>query len=501
MEREARSQRVRPSVPRGDLAVPVVLLGLLTAIWVLLVRADPYVGHDESVYANRARSLVTDLPAAGWQVSRPPALPVLAAPVVAAGGGLTALRLLGLALTMAALVVTWLVARRLSGPVTAALAVLTVLAVPGFVRRVPELLTDIPAAGLLMAVTGLLVARRRGATPWCVPAAALLAAVAFQLRYGVISSLGMIGLAAVLVYGPRVWWQDRRWVGLALAIWLAGFVPHLLWSRAVTGSPLGALELANASADYGAPGSGLVDYVTGFAGPIAGRIGAAVMLLGLARAALLAVRRLRGGPRSGDPRTGDERWVVLLALAAVLQVVALGIPSHAEPRFVFYAMLALAVAGAHTAVRLAGRLGRRQRLALGLLAVILLAGVAAGTVRTERSLAGASVEREVVAAAGRAIGTAAPGRPPCLVVSEERPELGWYTGCADAPVQLRLPAVPAGAAVHVVVFSGGEAPAPGLAAALDRLAAARATGPVAIRTVPGRGRLGDARISSVPAAR
>jgi hypothetical protein len=79
---------------------------LTTVTWAWYQRVEPYLGHDESVYAARARSWVTGEPAAGWEVYRPIGLPALGRVMLAVGepvlgGATTAFRVLGLVLTLA----------------------------------------------------------------------------------------------------------------------------------------------------------------------------------------------------------------------------------------------------------------------------------------------------------------------------------------------------------------------------------------------------------------
>ncbi|MFD5098853.1 hypothetical protein [Streptomyces albidochromogenes] len=60
----------------------VGLVGVLAAaagVWAVLKGFEPYLGHEEAVYANKARSWADGAPDAGWGVYRPVGLPALGA--------------------------------------------------------------------------------------------------------------------------------------------------------------------------------------------------------------------------------------------------------------------------------------------------------------------------------------------------------------------------------------------------------------------------------------
>lgn len=462
---------------------PVVLL---PAAWAVLVTASPAIGHDEAVYANGARSLVTDLPATGWAVYRPPGLAVLGAPVLAAGGGLTGLRVLGLVFAGFTLVVLFALVRRWSGRATGSLAgglaVLAALSAPPLLRRVPEYLNDLLCAGLLLVLLALLVEVRRGEHPVRLPLAAGVAVLAFYVRYGAVSSVVAVLLAVVLVHGVRVWWRERVWVALAAAVGVVGAVPHLLASRADTGSPFGALLAAGQVAGGVPLGAGTAWYLAALVtGLLAGPLGTVLAVAGLAgawRAARTA--RLRrnapGGPVQGGP---DERWLVTLVVAALLQLLLVGLPSHPEPRFVFFAVLALVGAGAHTvAVALAGH--PRRVGALVAVAVLAVPATAAVQLHDIRRYA---ADREVVARAGHLV----PPKRPCAVAGAEVSALGWYSGCPAVPLDRRIGSLPRDVTVTVVWVDRGRRPAEALAALASR-------GPVRSLVLPGAGRWGDAHL-------
>ncbi|MEV8308090.1 hypothetical protein AB0P36_12175 [Streptomyces flavidovirens] len=64
-------------VPAGAYVVGV--LAVAAGVWAVLQDFEPYLGHEEAVYANKVRSWVEGTPDAGWGVYRPVGLPALGA--------------------------------------------------------------------------------------------------------------------------------------------------------------------------------------------------------------------------------------------------------------------------------------------------------------------------------------------------------------------------------------------------------------------------------------
>ncbi|MFF9285085.1 glycosyltransferase [Streptomyces griseosporeus] len=406
----------------------IAVLALAAGVWAWLQPYEPYLGHEEAVYAGKARAWANGTPAAGWGTYRPPGLPALGRVALAVHDDVGALRATGLVLVLFTLTVTYLVAARWTTPRRGAVVALVVLSGLGFLRRVPEFLNDIGATGLLLLVVWLLTRAQEIRRSWSLPLAAGVAVVAFYLRYGVVGNLVAIAAAAVVAYGPGAWWRVRRRLAAAGLVLAAGLLPHFVYATEVTGSPLGLLLSATEQANRVYVGDGLVYYLAIFPYRLAGDLGAVLMVAGLVLAA-----------RARDAR---RRF---LGLASVLVFVVLGLATDGEPRFVFLPVVLLTILG----VEALGR-WRTALAAVAGLALLTVGGTAqvvahgampdpvrqsASTVPVARALAG--------------------GDGPCLVVTGYEPETGWYSGC-DAVTYAQYRGAPEGTRVTLVLYERGR---------------------------------------------
>ncbi|GAA2757450.1 glycosyltransferase [Actinopolymorpha rutila] len=489
------------------------VLALTAAVWAALQSSIPYLGHDEAVYATEARSWLTGAPSAQWGDHRAPGLPALGYAALAVHESVASVRAVGLLLALLAFGLFCWVGIGLLGPARGVVVALLVLSGPGFVRRVPEFLTDVGTAGLLAGAAYCLVraqegntvlvrrtgSQRAGGRDRWLPAAAGFALGAFYLRYGALAGALSLALAAAVVWGPRAWLA--RWRGLlgAAAVLAVGLAPHLVTAERRTGSPFG---MVRASADAGHPEGlgGLLFYLRMFPVKLAGPWGGVVMAAGLVAGALAAWRLARRRPRPEDRRT------VFVVLAAVTLVVSIGLAAHGEPRFVFLSVFLLTLAGVAVLAELAHRWSRaRTRLLLGALAAGAVATmpvtgvlVARGPLRdvtSEREslvAAAAALAAESGGAVGDSAGVAGPaGR--CVVVTGYQPEVGWYSGCATASLgQVRSGDLPPNTPVSYLVFARGRDQLPPVR--VRRLAADRS---VRVVDLPAVGSLGAGRLITV----
>jgi len=344
---------------------------------------------------------------------------------VALGGGEAQLRLASALAGLAVVPAIYAVGRAVFDARTGAWAAAVLAGVYPMVARSAELLGDLPATACVLAGIAVLVGeldREAGPRRRLVLAAPAFAA-AFYLRYASAPVIAIAGLAALILW----WRQIRRHAGLVLAtaaLFAALFVPHAIHSFAATGDLLGVLRHSSGVPRRAYFGEGLVTYLTSNPFLFYGALMPPVFV-----AAIVGLARCR------------RRAPWLLAVVAAGQVIALGLESHGQPRYVYVATALVVVLGVaplrrvdRTAPPSGGADGRgaptvaRPRLALALVAAAWL-GAAIATFAVHR-----------VTAHNRAVITAAVAtirqhraRPACAVIAGTGPQLAWYSGCHAIP--------------------------------------------------------------------
>ena len=248
----------------------IVLLGMATvlAIGLIAIRSAGALGHDESIYALKARSWISDTPTTGWADYRPLGMSVVAWVVLQFSSTEAALRTAAIVLSVITIVTMWTVGRTMYDAVTATLASAVFAGTASFLRRATELLNDVSSAGLLLATMGVIWYQfERRPHSWWLLAAAPLAAGAYYMRYG-----SVLGLVVIAVVGAVLWnrtllvaWRQILATG---ALLIACLVPHFVYSRELTGSVLGVFQSARTS--VGGGGGGLADYLSWLPSRLAG---------------------------------------------------------------------------------------------------------------------------------------------------------------------------------------------------------------------------------------
>jgi hypothetical protein len=423
----------------------VFALTVAVALWYALQGHARYLGHDEAVYATKARSWLTGAPAAQWGLYRPVALPALGWAALAVRDSVGAVRFVGLVLALATLGITYFVAARLTTPRRAAVVLLLVVGGWGFVRHLPEFLNDIGTAGLQLLTAYLIVRSRQRPESGALPAAGVVAVAAFYLRYGAVSGLLVMAVAALVTWGWRAWTRSWRQVGVAAAIVVCGLVPLLVYSDRVTGSPMAVLLTAQRAARPAYIGEGLIYYARVFPFRLSSDLGGVIMAAGLIAAGLAATRLMRGQPG----RPGD-RVRVFFGLTAALYTFVLGISAHGEERYVLFPVLLLTILGVDA---VAGSAGQWSSFVLAAVAVLATLITVADYRATNDRFATVTAERMSLVSVARELSAR---HEPCLVVTNHQPEIGWYSGCATAPFPNRNWRPSGDQWVHIVLFEHGS---------------------------------------------
>ncbi len=246
-----------------------------------------------------------------------------------------------------------------------------------------------------------------------------LGVLTFYLRYGALAGLAGVAIAAVIIWPARVWASRRLFLAVA-ALFGAGLAPHVVYSLAETGSVTGVVDAAADVAGRNYIGEGLVDYIAWAPSRLAGPLAAVLGGLGLAWYLTAALRRRRGR---------EVRGALFLLAAASIQVLALGLISHAEERFVFSAIAMVLIAGSGAVVAVVQRL--KPATAGAVLAATALAVAASFVVsidRVDRQLSGVATSRAILLDVSDFV--AAGPASDCVVLTSSVPEITWYSRCA-----------------------------------------------------------------------
>ncbi len=437
-----------PVLTPRRIALAAVIAWLV--IGVISIATGPPLGHDEAAFATAARG-----GAPAW-LYRSSGMIWLAHVGVALGGSEIALRLASLLLGPTIVLAAWRVGAAAFDERTGAWAAAIVATAHPMTLHAADLIGDLPATAAILGGLAVLVRElsREGGPRWRLVLVAPAFAAGFYLRYGCAPVIASAAVAAGVVW-PRAIVRAPQIVGATAGLFVALLVPHALSSIHATGSLLGILEASAAVPRSAYIGEGLVTYVTTDPFYFYGALVAPLAVLGLYG----VIRR-------------PTRASLFLVFVALAQIVAIGLKSHAQPRYVFIATTLLVVLGVDQALRL---LADRPRLARAGAVVVAVAwlGAAAVMVPYNRWLAN---ERAALRAAADAIDRDdASAR--CLVACRVVTQLMWYTGCDSFLLRdlSQLPAWPTDVRRYVVSVPHGTT-------AIAPIAAAEHATPVAVPT-------------------
>jgi 4-amino-4-deoxy-L-arabinose transferase-like glycosyltransferase len=391
------------------------LLGAAMLAWavvaVVSLVTGPPLGHDESAFAIVARGATP-----AW-LYRSRGVPVLGELGVLLGGADWQLRLASAIAGLAVVPAVFAAGRAAFDERTGAWAAAVIAGAYPMVSLSAALLGDLPATAGVVAGVAIVAAALGGdgarAPRWGLVLAAPAFAAAFYLRYASAPVIALAGVAALVL-----WWRPIRrdpWPAAGTAALLVVLlVPHFAQALHRTGALLGILRVSSEVPRRAYLGEGLVTYVTANPFVYYGALVAPALVaafVGLALAATGRAPRLR------------RRAPWFLAIIAIGQLVAIGLQSHAQPRYVFIAIALLVVLGVDTLRALA-----RPRLALAAVAVAwLAAAIAVGVIN--RQIAHHRSAISVAAATLRSHRA----HPSCAVIAGTGPQLTWYSGCIAVP--------------------------------------------------------------------
>ncbi|CAN5337080.1 hypothetical protein BH11MYX1_BH11MYX1_39600 [soil metagenome] len=383
------------------------LVGAALVAWLLVgtlaLLSGPPLGHDEAAYAVAARG---DAPTWNYRSS---GMIAIARVGLALGGSEAALRAVILVVATSLILGTFALGRAAFDARTGAWAALVLVGAHPMASRSAELIGDLAASGLMLGGLAVLIGELERAKPrWSLMLAAPLFVGAFYLRYGSAPVVAMVAVLAVALYAKQLASMPMlATVVLAVAL----LVPHVQHSIEATGSALGILNVSAHMPRRAYVGEGLVTYLTSNPFRFYGALVAPVMLAGLAG----LVRRA--------PRWRPQVFIIVLALA---QIVSLGIQSHGQPRYVFFATALLVIAGVdairrYFAAHPIDRIGDVALVLVGTAWLVLAALIVPFHHEVAR-------RRAPLYAAAATVRDDAKGRP-CAIAANVVPQLIWATHC------------------------------------------------------------------------
>lgn len=415
--------------PRADkLLLAGALVVWCAAIAIKLAYALP-LGHDEAAFALGAQRWLAGEPCV--YLARSLGTELLAMPGVALDAGVIVIRFLPAVMTLLVPLGGYLLARaafperRLGGLAAAVLA-----SAHPMLFIAADVLSDLPAAGLILVGLSTLLRELCGKeATWRTSFAAGMFAAAFYVRYGSAPALASVVCVSALCY-PRAFCRARFLLclfgtGAVLAI------PFIWWSLSQTGSPIGVLEISASSTRLDYIGQGIVTYVLSNPFAYYGVLVAPAVVLGLVGSLVV-----------------HERSARFLGLIAVVTMLALGLRSHAQPRYAFLFISILAVNG----VGLAGAFVQTSRARSFVWTAVVVAAWTYGLRYVVRDSARGDRARDAIADLGRAIRLHSAGRP-CAFRAVRTPQLAYYSGCKAA----NWPDAPAGNVTYIVSLPGHPA--------------------------------------------
>ena len=417
----------RTQVPL-DWLVPTVVLLLVAVVGIVLIAGLGQLGYDEAVYASKARSYISDTPVDWWELYRPPGIALFGTLAGAAGLSDASLRVVTLFGGLATLAIVWLVARQLWDASAALFAILGAVGAPVVLSELPLFHNDIASAGLLLLLMWILWDQfaARPAPNRMLLLAAVVAAAAFYVRYGIAVGIVGIGVATLLLWGSRLL-AHARLVGLTVLLGVVLFLPHLVLALSTTGSPIGIVTAAGEQVNTTGPRSAFRAYRSWVVPSLFGSIPFALAVAGLIHAGALALSF--AFRRTGASQLRRQLWLLVPAAVSAVLIVLV---SHAEPRYMLFPVLLTIISGAgalSAAISLVARPFAHRARAVRVMGTLVVAiGLAgwAGRVATSQ-IGSADGQPAAWKAAGERIAGDADG--PCRVIATQRPLIGWYTTC------------------------------------------------------------------------
>ena len=393
---------------------PVVVTLAGVAAWVIVAvvtwaGASP-LGHDEARFMISAREAMAGAEPRWFYLSS--GMHAIVRPGIWLGGSELAVRFVPLVLGCGFLLAAWAVARRTVSALSAGITLLVLVGAYSVARLSTDLLSDLPAAAALLTALAVILGEidRADGARWRIVIVAPLFASAIYVRYGSVVPIAVMVLATLAV-GARTG-ARRPWPVVATAgLFVVLLVPHLVAAQHATGSPLGILLASREVPHRAYFGEGLVTYLTSSPYKFYGALLPIALVAGLVSVRLRDHRRLLA-------------WLV-----AVGSLIAMGLTTHAQPRYILVTIVILAALGTEQIAAWIGKLPPGLRRVAGGIAVLSLVLTWLYTVRLQYRASDARTTRMRATLTASALIRRDSGGGPCTVIGYHYTQLEWYSGC------------------------------------------------------------------------
>jgi 4-amino-4-deoxy-L-arabinose transferase-like glycosyltransferase len=398
------------SITRKEgLALAAIVALFLTLAIALIDQGTPF-GHDESVYALRARQQ----PGFYWSAQRAPGFPIALQAASVAGGTEPFLRLVTAAFGVLLIVATWWTGRTLFDRRTGLIAAAGVVITPTILMASSQVWPDVPGAalGMLTLAVYAWAVSRQEVSPW-VLAVVPLTFVATLVRFGAPIPIA-IGLIGLTIYRWRTCWRSRWLVGASAAMTALAVVLVLLVPRVIGYSTAPLVAIRRHQAVTAFPWhQGFTDYADNATFLVGGVIGM-VLILGIVAALVGAARR------------DLERGAVAVSLGIGLaSVIAIALVLHGESRYLSPAYPWLWIGGGSGLLLFAKG---TDRVVAGVTGALVLATAVIGSFGAAQDQNRFNEGYQTIETAARRIDADTDDNA-CTVITGYVPQVGWYSRC------------------------------------------------------------------------
>ncbi len=412
---------------------------LLTGIycgsfWILWsVTGNQAFDYDEAVYLTKARYLLEKTPANEYGIHRPIGMVLFGWLWLHFTTNEAMIRLFGNIFGALAIVFTYLLFKKMANIWVGLCMVLLIGTSPLFLKEASLFLNDIPSSGLLIGVLWILWSSyvKKGKS-LLLYAAALLAGLAFYIRYGSVIPIAVIIFSTVILYLKQL--QTKKNVpfqkaAIAVGIFILLLLPHFIQAYTYKGTILSILLISEKAANSAHIGDGLVQYIRLLPYGLNGWfVGISTILGILVTIAALFIKRIRQ----------KYEGIAWLGSIGLLTFLITGLFIHAEARYVFLPLVLLSGIGVMGVYFVLTKLWKHLgKIVISVFIILIIYFASNNYWKTYNYYKEKEVDeaRTAFLQGSDAIRNDTAGKPCAVWASENRPQFSWYTKCSTFDIK------------------------------------------------------------------